>query len=204
MKKWFEVENIGQLYEEIVLVYGNEPVLFVCLDDRNQRYLCMSYDSFSFNYVIAHITTDHLIEMLENKITMSQAFRSEKKIYFTEENEEDDSCLHLTAYESNAFPADHLPDSGEYYELDFKWVRDYIQKLKEERSGEIELNISYELPVLKKSTEYLNIRYQLNRSSDCSIVFENPGYVKLNYTGIKAKNQDFQINKLSELNETAV
>ena len=41
---WDEIRGIGKLYVEEELAVGIEPVLFVCIDDKNNRYLVMTYD----------------------------------------------------------------------------------------------------------------------------------------------------------------
>ena len=48
---WDEIRGIGKLYVEEELVVGIESVLFVCIDDKNNRYLVMTYDSYNGIYI---------------------------------------------------------------------------------------------------------------------------------------------------------
>ena len=48
---WDEIRGIGKLYVEEDLVVGIESVLFVCIDDKNNRYLVMTYDSYNGIYI---------------------------------------------------------------------------------------------------------------------------------------------------------
>ena len=164
MKKWFQVKKLGQLYEEEVLVYGNEPVLFVCIDDNRQRYLSMPYDSYMLNYVIAAISEKDLIAMLENRISMDKAFRKNGIIYYTEENNSDESDeLEVTAYAADQFPEDHLPDAGENYDLKFDWVDQYIKLLKKDDQQIHNMILNYQ--PFKESFDHIsiNINYRVQR-----------------------------------------
>lgn len=136
MKNWYYAKDIGQLYIEKVLVHGDEPVLFVCVDDKNQRYLCMAYQPERLRFVMSKVSTDQLLDMLEKKISIDQTFRRSKEIYTTEENEDldRDVDLILTANDSKSFPADRLPKAGAYCNLNLPWVKDYIARLQKEQA----------------------------------------------------------------------
>lgn len=127
MEKWYYAKDIGQLYIEQVLVHGDEPVLFVCVDDENQRYLCMAYEPEMLKFVMIKISTKQLLDMLENKVSMEQTFRSAEKIITTEENADlnSDIDLILAANDSKTFPADRLPKPGAYYNLNIGRVTAY-------------------------------------------------------------------------------
>ncbi len=163
MENWYYAKDIGQLYIEQVLVHGDEPVLFVCVDDKNQRYLCMAYESEMLKFVMIKISTNQLLDMLENKVSMDQTFRSAEKIITTEENADlnSDIDLILTANDPKAFPADHLPKPGAYYNLNFGWVKDYMAQLKNEQANaDIELSLTYFHPFNKSVTDKFNITYK--------------------------------------------
>lgn len=157
MEKWYLTKEFGQLYKEIDLVYGNEPILFVCMDRNKRRYLCMTYESAAFNYVIAHIKTIDLINMLENKVTMEKTFRLADYIFYSEEGVNENS-LSLDRYASHFFPADKLPEKAEYYELDFEWIVQYIKKLKAELNA-LEFEIPYKMPLAGTMQKRLTLMF---------------------------------------------
>ena len=173
MKKWLNAEGIGQLYIEEVLVYGDFPVLFVCLDDHNERYLCMTYDPYESQFVFIRISTEKLIDMIENRIPMEQTFRNADTIFTTEDNEDSEDSdvdLAVKANDSPTFPADHLPAVGEYYDLPSEWLNGYLSKLKEELREELtsqrqEVNstavkVDYSEPLKESKEDTIHITYK--------------------------------------------
>ena len=126
---WDEIEGIGKLYIEKELVVGLEPVLFVCVDDKKNRYLIMTYDSDEGIYVYRRINKDELLDMLENRVTMEQTFRRGERIYKTFISENNDS-LGARGYNADEFPGDMLPDKGENYEIDSEYIQRYIRSLR--------------------------------------------------------------------------
>lgn len=130
MEKWYRLNKVGQLYKEIDLVYGNEPVLFVCKDSFGQRYLFMTYDSVAMEYVFAPVTSHQLLDMLENRVTMEQTFRNCREIDTTEEA---DGIITVKRHSSPDFSKDMLPDAGEFFELDSDEISSYITSLKSEK-----------------------------------------------------------------------
>ena len=127
---WDTIENIGDLYIEIVLVYGNEPVLFVCVNENEQRYLFMAYNSYESKYVFIKSDKEALLDMLQNKCSIEQTFRNAGEIYYSHEDLEEN--LVYDVYDSLEFDAEKLPKVGMMFELDFPFIRDYIKKLEEE------------------------------------------------------------------------
>lgn len=127
---WDTIENIGDLYIEIVLVYGNEPVLFVCVNENKQRYLFMTYNSYESKYVFIKSDKEALLDMLLNKCSIEQTFRNAGKIYYSHEDLEGNIVYDI--YNSLEFDAEKLPETGMMFELDFPFIREYIKKLEEE------------------------------------------------------------------------
>lgn len=161
MKKWLNAEGIGQLYIEEVLVYGDFPVLFVCIDDNKQRYLCMAFDPFESQFVIIRISTEKLIDMLENRISMEQTFRDADEIITTEDSESSDNNadIVLTANDSSTFPADHLPVVGECYDLPSEWLNTYLTQLKQELNAAA-VDVRYSEPLKETQGDTFHITYK--------------------------------------------
>lgn len=200
MENWYYAKDIGQLYIEKILVRGDEPVLSVCVDDKNQRYLCMAYEPEMLRFVMIKISTDQLLDMLENKVSMDQTFRRPKEIYTTEENEDLDSDIDLilTANDSKSFPTDHLPKAGAYYNLNFTWVKDYIAQLKNEQvDADIELSLTYFQPFNMSVTDAFSITY---KAAPVSTTYENlvgshnDKNLSASYNGEVDKQESYSIN----------
>ena len=43
-KEWINTKETGQLYIEKILVTFDVPILFVCTDYENRKYLCLNAD----------------------------------------------------------------------------------------------------------------------------------------------------------------
>ena len=74
-REWIKVKGLGQLYLEKILLSFDIPILFVCTDFENRRYLCLNIDDDVPQAVIAEIDIKTLIGMLKDEITMEMAFR---------------------------------------------------------------------------------------------------------------------------------
>ena len=127
---WSNIDGIGELRIEEYLVYGNEPILFSCRNGNSYlRYLVMMYDSDIFEYVIAPITPHDLAGMLENRLTMEEAFRNNGVIYFTHLKND---MICAKKYDSKDFPSKFLPKKGEFFDLKFNYIDKYISILHKE------------------------------------------------------------------------
>lgn len=127
MTEWYKTNLKGQLFIETVLVEGNVSVLFTCLDESEQRYLVEMLDSFDGEYLIVPISTNDLLYMLKDKITLEQTFKKQKEAYLTSFN--DDFDLVLEAVKNLEIPAEYLPLPGVYFELSTPRIRNYIKQL---------------------------------------------------------------------------
>ena len=113
MKEWYQVDKIGKLYEETVLVQADEPVLFVCMDEEKNRYLIEAVDGFDGEFVISRIEDNVLNEMLNNKITMYDAFKRSEKLLHTSFDEEYN--LKSKVYLNDEIPNEFLPRKNAYF-----------------------------------------------------------------------------------------
>lgn len=105
---WDIIEGIGKLYIETILVYGNEPVLFVCIGENKQRYLFMAYNSYESKYVFVKSDIKTLSEMIMGRRSIEKAFRNANKICQTREDQNGNLIYDIC--DSAGFPAEKLPD----------------------------------------------------------------------------------------------
>ena len=157
---WNDIPGIGTLFIDEILVYANEPLLFVCKDGiGHDRYLVMTYDFYDSEFVISKIKPHILCRMLKNEIPMDAAFRSTSSIVLTRMV---DDRFEFKEYPSNQFDSEMLPQSGTYFELKHNFIDRYISDL-EKLPQEIQ---NYDL----------NIQIE-NITSDVNYVLDN-GYSK--------------------------
>ena len=68
--------DIGQLYYEKVFFEGAYPIIFTCVDNRRNRYLCVccQNNKEGRRWLISSTTPTTVIAMLRNQITLRDAF----------------------------------------------------------------------------------------------------------------------------------
>lgn len=126
-KKWIRIKETGQLFLERVLVSFDIPILFVCTDYENRRYLCLNIDPETGKSVIALTDSRHLIAMMQNKVTMESVFRdsTDHKIVVAEYDTIND-IINSYREEAPIIPVDMLPKKDELFDLTNKEIEDYI------------------------------------------------------------------------------
>lgn len=129
MKKWINIADIGDLYVEQILYEFEFPILFVCIDDNQNRYLSLTIDEMLGQYVIAPISCEMLHEILRNQIYIEQAFRncSQNIVYITDYNF-DEKKLIVRIERPEEVSEDLLPDKNTYLDIDMNKIRDKYLK----------------------------------------------------------------------------
>lgn len=126
-KEWIKIKEIGQLFLEKILVSFDVPILFVCTDYENRRYLCLNLDDEDGKNIIAETNNKYLLDMLQNKISMDKIFRNSlnKKNIIVEYDYKNKKII-STAVDAEKISAEMLPKENEYFELSNKEIDDYI------------------------------------------------------------------------------
>lgn len=75
-KEWIKAKETGPLFLERVLVCFDIPILFVCNDFENRKYLCLNIDDEIGTTIIAETDNKMLINMLQDKVTIEYVFRN--------------------------------------------------------------------------------------------------------------------------------
>ena len=158
-KEWINTKETGQLYIEKILVTFDVPILFVCTDYENRKYLCLNADEDDKKYVIARTDNQNLIKMLTNMISMESVFRTSKddNVIIAEYDDESESII-TTVDDSSHISKDFLPEVGAYFELSNKMILDYIEYLKRQ--------------IIKVTTEdFWKMTYKIEQNN-CSLNFD--------------------------------
>jgi len=172
-KEWIEVKEIGMLYMEQVLISFNLPILFVCSDNMDRKYLCMNVDDDSM-HVIAEIDVSILIDMLESRITMKEVFKNSLcgNLYLVWYNY-DEKVLMSKVCEASTFDQDLLPEEGAYFELDNKAIKDYLEELKSQSISYNEGLFSEPYKISFGFCKLIPINGEFVESTNYSLEFEN-------------------------------
>lgn len=137
MKKWIQVNELGELYKEYVLVHFDVPLLFVCKDNMNNRYLILCIDEEEGQYLCLQISNNMLLKMLKKEITMADTFKqpSGKENFLISYDFSKEKFIGKYIAVSD-LTADMLPDEGAYFELRSQKITEYITKIEKEMNLE--------------------------------------------------------------------
>ena len=132
-KEWIKIKEIGQLYLEKVLVTFDFPILFVCVDYENRKYLCLNVDDETGKSVIVATDNKHLINMLSNKIPMESVFRNSLngKVIIAEYDSDNDEIISYTE-EAMKVSKSLLPKENAYFELCNTMIEEYVAYLSKQ------------------------------------------------------------------------
>lgn len=80
-KTMFNIPEIGSLYYDTIFLCASEPILYTCLDDLNNLYLCVFCEESAKQrkWLVAPVSPDNIIDMLEDKITIRDCFLASDK-----------------------------------------------------------------------------------------------------------------------------
>ena len=132
-KEWIKMKETGQLYLEKIIVSFDIPILFVCKDFENRKYLCLNINEETGTTVIAETDNKTLVSMLENQITMESVFRNSvgNKIIIAEYDYEKKEVI-TTVQDAKEVDSDLLPEKGAFLELSCKMITEYISFLSKQ------------------------------------------------------------------------
>lgn len=187
MKKWIQLNEIGVLYLEIVLVQFDVPLLFVCKDDDGVRYLILCIDEEEGQYLSSQISNKWLLKLLNNEVTMAEAFRHPiNKRDFLIEYDFSSKKFNGHYIEVSQLTSDMLPDEGAYFKLRNPKIIDYIERISNESEYQYDKVVSCTLkkyietfdkqytqiflPAIEKSDEKRKYNWRCRTTSDLDFV----------------------------------
>lgn len=123
MKKIFlkgDHKNIPTLYWEMIFVELTRPLLFSCLDESGNRYICSCHraDGEQCEWIVVPTTCERLIELLTDQITIRQIFDADEKQGFLVTLRAGEEAPTARAVEVKELPPEILPTAGCYMEAD--------------------------------------------------------------------------------------
>ncbi len=127
--KYFEnVPKIGTLYfEQELFSYDKIPIIFVCIDKFNSRYLCVCDDIIDEeSWIIRKITNKELLCVLNDENTILSAYKNRNVIVA---NKPFGRNVEYIEIEYDKIDRDELPLSDQYLEMK-EYLSDYISKIK--------------------------------------------------------------------------
>ena len=128
-----DVLGIGNLYIEHVFYEYDEPVLFVCIDKNNNRYLC-SCSRLSEQWLIGRAADEQIIDVIDKALTLDEAFRACKTLFCIRWDGEGLSVL-------DNIPDDAFPKKNSFLRLGEEQTGEYRRMIE----GAFSQNVFYQL-----------------------------------------------------------
>ena len=125
----FKINN-QNLYEDLILIDNIYPVLFTCVDDLENTYLCSCYfaDPSKILWLVTKTDLESVIDLLINKVTIRELFESDELWEICKSKNEEIQVKQIEDcknFDENAFPAE-----GEYMDADTGEFEEEITILK--------------------------------------------------------------------------
>lgn len=125
----FKINN-QNLYEDLILIDNIYPVLFTCVDDLENTYLCSCYfaDPSKILWLVTKTDLESVIDLLINKVTIRELFEFDELWEICKSKNEEIQVKRIEDcknFDENAFPAE-----GEYMDADTGEFEEEITILK--------------------------------------------------------------------------
>lgn len=125
----FKINN-QNLYEDLILIDNIYPVLFTCVDDLENTYLCSCYfaDPSKILWLVTKTDLESVIDLLINKVTIRELFESDELWEICKSKNEEIQVKRIEDcknFDENAFLAE-----GEYMDADTGEFEEEITILK--------------------------------------------------------------------------
>lgn len=125
----FKINN-QNLYEDLILIDDIYPVLFTCIDNLRNTYLCACYfaDPSKTLWLVTKTEPESVIDLLINKVTIRELFASDELWAICKSKNAEIQVKRIEDcknFDENAFPAE-----GEYMDADTGEFEEEITILK--------------------------------------------------------------------------
>ena len=121
MKPFMKIDKLGELRIDVVLFESYYPILFTCLNENNDLFLCVCCQSNKEGrkWLITKTTPNIVVKVLKNQLTVREAFLMFPQIQFTIF----DDAQKVLINEKNELDWDEeksisLPDKGEFLDAE--------------------------------------------------------------------------------------
>lgn len=169
--------NGNKLFLEQILVELDVPLLYICADEIERKYVVLCIDSDIPEYIVTSSTYDNILKMLNNEIPMREIFQLNEEIWKVQTGKtlnKDISKVVKSCLLSDL----ELPEKGAYFELTNEEISQYKETLKKKNhkydfsyvynSSDIvykDITISKKIDIMNHV--FKNIKY------DSSVMFDN-------------------------------
>lgn len=195
MKKFVQIDAIGNLEMDMVLFESYYPILFTCLNEKRELFLCVccQANSKGKKWLLTKTTPQIVIDILENKITLRNAFLQFPEVQYTilaDGNNQEIIEKDKNDWDYNSSVC--LPDKGEYMEAEEGEFDDeiaYYKSLNSDFNTIIEVEEPIELTVIKRVSDEI---YKTIYDESVKIFFEKEKHSYMDYYGTQLSHNGFE------------
>lgn len=137
-KVYFEIDNHDLYLDYMLEEYDYVPILYVCKDEEQERYLVLATDFEKESYLISKITLVDLNNMLLGKLDMRSAFLNQPKFWSVQCNGTEYQNDIVNEYETSSYPVEYLPAKDEFYVLYDEEHKEYQRRIAKELKDTID------------------------------------------------------------------
>lgn len=155
MEHWVSIDGFGNLFVECELARLDIPFIFVCADDNNVRYLALCYNDREYKYVLAKCYANHLVRILDSKLSIDDFLKEADKIFLLNLVDWDRATIQYKNHKD--LSSEVLPKKDTFFTIKNKNIDKYKQKIKSEVITYKEKNNLYEdNQTIKRKQKYKN------------------------------------------------
>jgi len=116
----FSIDKLGQLMIDKIFFETNYPILFTCVNEKNDLFLCVCCQNNidAQKWLITRTTAGIIVDMLEDKITLREAFLQYRDVQYVVIDDYSDITISNGDEEYWNDNSIYLPDKGEYIEAE--------------------------------------------------------------------------------------
>lgn len=137
-KVYFKIDNHALYMDYMLEEYDYVPILYVCKDEEQERYLVLATDFERESYLISKITLVDLNNMLLGKLDMRSAFLNQPKFWSVQCNGTEYQNDIVNEYETSLYPVEYLPAKDEFYVLYDEEHKEYQRRIAKELKDTID------------------------------------------------------------------
>ena len=137
-RHYFTINGAPLYIEKVLLFFQEIPLLFICIDDKGNRYFCLCRDTDKGTHLICKVSIDTLLKYLKSEISFTNMYESTDIFYKVEVGtKEDFSDDIITEIASNEFKDNIIYEEEVYFNAYLDYQKQYIRQLETERKDKI-------------------------------------------------------------------
>ena len=131
--KCFKINGETLFLEKVLLYFQETPLLFICKNNKGERYFVFCQDTDKFIYLVCEISTYNLIKYLKSELSFTSVYESKDFFYKVEAGDKEDfSEDKITCIRGNEIKNNINYDGEVFFNSYTSDLKSYIKELEKE------------------------------------------------------------------------